>query len=136
MDVWREAVSRPDRGSGFTLLEVLVAFTILGLAMVGLFGAFSDGLVGGLRAREVSALILAGRSKISEVGRSVALAPGELSGELPDGTPWTLTISEVEPLGADPLAQLVVRAHHVTIELGSGEAPSVRLETTRLEGAQ
>jgi hypothetical protein len=62
--------------------------------------------------------------------------PGELSGELPDGTPWTLTISEVEPLGADPLAQLVVRAHRVTIELGSGEAPSVRLETTRLEGAQ
>jgi len=129
-------VSRPDRARGFTLLEVLVAFTILGIAMVGLFGAFSDGLVGGLRAREVSELILAGRSKIAEVGRSVALVSGELSGELPDGTPWTLTISQIEPLGTDPLAQLVVKAHHVMIELGEDEARSVRLETTRLEGAQ
>lgn len=136
MDASRKARRRADLRRGFTLLEVLIAFTILSFAMISLFGAFSSSLVGATRAEEITALTLAGHSKLAEVGRSIVLQPGEMRGELADGSPWRLTISPIEPLGSYPLVRIVVQAFHVTIELGDGEAPAVRLETIRLKEAQ
>jgi general secretion pathway protein I len=134
MDASRKARRRADLPKGFTLLEVLIAFTILGFALTSLFGAFSTSVVGASRAEEITALTLAGHSKLAEVGRSIPLQPGEDRGELPNGSPWTLVISQIEPLGSDALTQLTVSAYRVVIEMGDREAPTVRLETIRLKG--
>ena len=51
---------RKGRARGFTLIEILVAFTILAVAMVALVQAFSSGLRG-LGSAEASAVALACR---------------------------------------------------------------------------
>ncbi len=83
---------RSRRGGGFTLLEVLIAFAILAVALVALIRAFSSGLRG-LDAAEAAAVALQhARSKIEEVGTVIPLEAGEYGGEFEDGTRWSIAI--------------------------------------------
>ncbi len=83
---------RSRRGGGFTLLEVLIAFVILAVALVALIRAFSSGLRG-LDAAEAAAVALQhARSKIEEVGTVIPLEAGEYGGEFEDGTRWSIAI--------------------------------------------
>ena len=58
---------RRSRG-GFTLLEVLIAFAILAVAMTALMQAFSQGLRGLEVAEDYATAIMLARSKMAEVG--------------------------------------------------------------------
>ena len=121
-----------ERTDGFTLVEVLIAFTIFALALSALFGAFSSGLSVGLRAENQSYLVLSGRSILAEVGVSVDLVPGETTGELTDGTPWKLTVEEVQPLGQELTSTLEVAAYKVELEFRRDDDSVVRLTAMKL----
>src|SRR5215831_17780829 len=77
---------------GFTLLEVLVAVAIAGLAVIGLFQAGSGGLFAADTAARAEEAVQRAQSHLAEVGRDAALAEGEFTGEDGGGYRWTLRI--------------------------------------------
>jgi general secretion pathway protein I len=84
------------RSAGFTLVEVLVALTILAISMTVLMSVIATNLD---RAREVrdennAAALL--QSLLAQTGTSLSVAPGETSGEFPNGFRWHL---DIEPYG-------------------------------------
>src|ERR1700746_3630767 len=84
-----------DRGrdsSGFTLLEVVVALAIAGLALVGLFRAGSSGLFAVDTAARAEEAVQRAQSHLAAVGRDAALVEGEFTGDDGGGYRWTLRV--------------------------------------------
>ena len=87
------------RDSGFTLLEVMVAFVIAALAL----GALMQGAGGGLQASRVTAHTqeALSRARSHLAASALALAPGEQGGDDGGGYSWRATITRL--LAAAPL---------------------------------
>src|SRR5437899_10476379 len=71
---------------GFTLLEIVVALTIAGLALVGLFRAGSGGVLAVDAAGRYSEAVQRAQSHLAAVGRLAVIAPSDSEGE--DGGPY------------------------------------------------
>src|ERR1700747_3820973 len=100
-----------DRGrdsSGFTLLEVVVALAIAGLALVGLFRAGGGGLLAVDTAARAEEAVQRAQSHLAAVGRDAALVEGEFTGDDGGGYRWALRVSpltarqSVGPDGVSP----------------------------------
>ena len=89
------------RADGFTLLEVVVAVAIAGLAMVVLFRAGSDGLFAADSAGRTEQAIERAQSRLAALGRAGAIAPGEAEGDDGGGYRWQL---RVRPIDVQPSA--------------------------------
>lgn len=65
---------------GFTLLEVLVAFTLLALFFGALFQVFAAGLAVTRSGESQTRAVLLAESKLAEIGADHSLGPGSHSG--------------------------------------------------------
>lgn len=79
-------------GRGFTLVEVLVAFVILSLALGVVMTQFSLGFSTIDRVGNRVEAALLGVSKLEALGRSEPLEPGETSGRFDDAFRWNMVI--------------------------------------------
>ena len=117
-------------GAGFTLLEVLVALVIFGLA----FGVLAQIIQTGLRqstvAESTAAATSLARSQLARVGTELPLAVGEAEGETEDGMRWHTGIRLAEPPNED--LGIVPYEVQVTVSWGPGAAEQVTLTTLRL----
>jgi general secretion pathway protein I len=86
---------------GFTLLEVLVALAIAGLALVGLFAAGSGGLFAAATAARAEEALERAQSHLAAVGRDAALLPADSAGDDGGGYRWHL---RVRPLASRTLS--------------------------------
>lgn len=121
------------RADGFTLLEVLVALTVLGVALSVLFGIFGHSLS---RAQETQARMQAREAAsalLAQAETAADLRYGERSGHLSSGLDWQL---DVRPYGNDsdrqawPAAAAQLTA---TISWGAhAEGQTFRLTSLRL----
>ena len=119
----------PRRDAGFTLLEVLVAFAILSIAVV----AAIQGFAGGLRLLRLSgehqeAMLLADQ-KAREV-----LAPAEEREEGTEGHyKWTRTVTLVPaPDLMRTRATEPWRVYHIAVQVSWGDTRHVDLATLRV----
>src|SRR5215467_2634457 len=90
--------------SGFTLLEVVVALAIAGLALVGLFRAGSAGLFAVDAATRAEEAIQRAQSHLAAIGRNAALTAGEFTDDDGGGYRWRLRVTPVssrQSLGPD-----------------------------------
>lgn len=110
---------RPWRAAGFTLIEILVALTILSLVLVAAQQVFSGGMSAISRSERYGQASLAARSILSELALRDDLEPGQsFSGRIPD-TPdplfeWSAEISEHEEDDLPPAREMLLiplRAH-------------------------
>src|SRR4030088_3809545 len=76
--------------SGFTLLEVVVAVSIAGLALVGLFKAGSTGLFAANTAGRVEEAVERAQSHLAAFGRASDVFAGEIEGDDGGGFHWRL----------------------------------------------
>jgi prepilin-type N-terminal cleavage/methylation domain-containing protein len=98
---------RADRRGGFTLLEVLIAFTICAIALTALMEIFSTGLRSAAAARTVATAALLARSKLATLGTEHAITPGETTGRLEGGFglergfDWVVVATPLPALGGE-----------------------------------
>lgn len=128
---------RTDRQDGFTLLEVLVALLITGVAMGALFQGSLGGIAAAERAGRSDEALSRARSRLAVVGRASPLVAEDRQGDDGGGYRWRL---RVEPLAVQPgepgVPARTLYAVQVTIGWGDGrQTHSVTLDTRRLGAA-
>ncbi len=128
---------REGGNGGFTLLEVLVAFTVLAISLGVLFEIFSTGMRASRSAEEYTRATLHAESKLATIGIEQELEEGESSGEYGDGYAWHVGVrpyrlDEEEAEGVAP----PIEAYEVivTVSWGRGSSDrSISLTTLRLK---
>lgn len=136
---------------GYTLIEVMVAFAILALALTLLLGTLSGATKQIRWADDAGRAALHAESLLSQTGVGEALAPGRTEGNFEDGRyRWTMEIQpwvdpslvDVPPQPVDPGAPRLLSLD-LEVQWGSGAArerlhlQSLRLVTPDpLEGVQ
>ncbi len=112
--------TRPGRFSrGFTLIEVVVAFVLLGLVLSTGYEVFSEGLARAGALEERSRALEVARSQLDDAGMEQPLKEGTAQGEAEDPRyHWTTTITPYE-VGTDPLHPVVTayRLFHVEVKV-------------------
>lgn len=81
------------RHQGFSLLEILVAFAVLSLAIGVLLRIFAGGGHIAKTAEDYYRAVITAESLLEGVGIETPVQPGIFSGETNDGFRWTLTVS-------------------------------------------
>jgi general secretion pathway protein I len=121
---------------GFTLLEVVVATAIAGLALVGLFKAGSTGLLAGDAAGRVEEAVERAHSHLAAFGRERTVAASDMEGEDGGGYHWRLRASPLvtEQAASAGKSQFITLFDvHVMISWrAAGRYRSVVLDTRRI----
>ena len=78
--------------AGFSLLEVLVAFTLFAVAMGVLMQIFSRGVNGASLANQYARATMYAESKLAAVGQEETLKEGITSGRFDDDYAWQISI--------------------------------------------
>ena len=123
---------RRGRAGGFTLLEVIVAFTILSVALVAILQSFATGMQGLGAAKTSATAVMHARSKLDEVGQSIQLEEGETGGDFDDGYTWRLRIAEIPYEEEGQVAGPLATPFEVEIRVSAPRGRSVTLTTLRL----
>jgi general secretion pathway protein I len=93
---WRSLKSRPNFQTGFTLLEVLLAVAILGLAVTVIMQQFSAGLRIGRLSRTYTTATIYAKQKLEELQVEEEIEEKEDSGSFDDGYSWRVRIEPYE----------------------------------------
>jgi len=130
---------------GFTLLEVMIALIIAGMAAVALFEAAGSGLNATRTASMYDQAIVRAKSRLALATHGGRLAPVDQRGDDGGGFHWHLHVAPVasallRPVGlAGPRAQasFPVVLYEVTVWIGwddGGTERQVRLDTEQVGG--
>lgn len=129
----------PSRAQhGFTLLELLVAFVILSVAVGTLLHTFGQSLRNTALAEEYTLATLHAQSVLAGVGVEPPLTEGRYRGDLEEGFEWWVEISEYidpeAPVGVESVGFAVTLYRvEVAVHWPSGrDTRQVTLETLRL----
>lgn len=135
--------ARPRRRSdGFTLLEIVVAFTLMALIVAVLLRVFSGGLQGIGLAEQYSRATSIAESMLARVGADIELKPGTTNGSVDERFNWTVSVQPhvleeagaAETPGATPSSALPVALMEVVVNVAwseDGRDRQVKLTTLR-----
>jgi general secretion pathway protein I len=127
--------------AGFTLLEVVVAVAIAGLALVGMFQAGSGGLFAVDTAARAEEAVQRAQSHLAAVGRDAALVQGDASGDDGGGYRWRLQVqpaAQRQGVAADGVTPQNATLFSVQVSISwqsRGHERAVTLQTLRLGSA-
>ncbi|MET0581203.1 MAG: prepilin-type N-terminal cleavage/methylation domain-containing protein [Pseudoxanthomonas sp.] len=132
---------RSRRQHGFTLIEVIIAFALLALALTLLLGSLSGAARQIRTAEDNGRATLHAQSLLAQVGVGEALQPGRKQGVFEQGryrwelqvAPYTDPLKRSSPQAAGSLPRLL----QVQLDVEWGNAPNQRLrwQTLRLAPA-
>ncbi|HET6604076.1 MAG TPA: type II secretion system protein [Xanthomonadaceae bacterium] len=131
------ASARHRRQHGFTLIEVVAAFSILALGLGLAMRIATGAMAQASRGAAYTQAALNAKSVLDIAGVGERLEEGTVSGEFEDGSRWELDISQWEPEDAAPppleaLAPVALYRLHLTVWFrhGGQERPA-RFTTLR-----
>jgi general secretion pathway protein I len=129
---------QPTRG--FTLLEVVVALAIAGMALVVLFQSASAGLLAVDQAGRVDEAIERAQSHLAAFGRVGTIASGDQEGDDGGGYRWRLSAVPlaVQPSAIEGRADLATTLFDIKVTISWqawGHQRSVVLDTRRFSRA-
>jgi len=118
-----------NRARGFSLLEILVAFTLLALAMGVLMQLFSRGVNGASLADRYARATMMAESKLATIGVEEEAREGDSHGTFDDDYRWQLSVKPYVDAGLkdaatslpsplDPDAQMRVRLYDLALTVG------------------
>ncbi len=78
--------------NGFTLLEILVAFTLLAMTFATIMEIIAGSAKNTVKASQSTKIAILAQSKMDELGLFEVLEEGSSSGDFDDNTSWSLEI--------------------------------------------
>ena len=87
------------RDDGFTLLEVLVALSILMLSLITLYRAVGGAYSGWRRVALQDEALTVGQSQLVRIGNDLRIKPAVFRGRLTSGSPWQIVVEDITPSG-------------------------------------
>jgi general secretion pathway protein I len=124
---------------GFSLLEILIAFSILGLSLGILLRIFSGGLNTAALAEEYTAAVEIGETMMAKTGAEIPLRNHESSGTVDDKYNWLLRIRPYtlrDGEGELKIPQSELFQINVTVDWGGGNPDEdnrqIQLSTLKL----
>jgi general secretion pathway protein I len=133
--MWSDRRQLAVRQSGYTLIEVLVAFMILALALTVLMRIFSGGLRNVSVSSDYAIATVIAEARLAAAGIDVPLRPGETSGTEGERFEWTVSVQDYQPWPGYRSAAKGVDAYRVTVTVewpNGNNTRSVGLSTVRL----
>lgn len=121
---------------GFSLIEILVAFMILAMALTVIFRIFSGGLRNVSLAQDYARAELVAESQLSVVGISEPLELGVTSGEWDERFHWERVIEHYQPWKRQKQLTVPVKAYRITVNVNwqhAGGESQVTLNSVRLK---
>jgi len=108
-----------DKGGirGFTLLEVMVAIAILGIALTCVLQIFSGGLDCAKRSGEYTRAVLYAKAKMEELISRSDLTEGEESGEFDSDYRWHTEIRPAELQCEEHYKNLPIQLYELTVKV-------------------
>jgi len=82
-----------SKQQGFTLLEILVAFTLLALTFATIMEIISGSAKNTVKATQNTKIAMLAQSKMDELGLFEVLEEGSSQGDFDDATSWSLEIT-------------------------------------------
>jgi general secretion pathway protein I len=128
-----------NRDRGFTLLEVVVAFTIVALVLAAVLRIFSDGLRSVDRAEKYVQATMIAQSKLDELASQQPVVAQQQAGEADGGFSWQAEAAPYFELNASDLLGSRVQLFRFTVAVGWGggwPARTVTLSTLRVSGGE
>jgi general secretion pathway protein I len=117
---------------GFTLLEVLVAFSVLALSLGVLIQVFQGGLRATASTEDYLLATQLAQSKLAELGTLYALETGVEEGVFAERYRWRRTVAPAAWADAEQVARVALQPYDVTIEVRWPERHVITLATVRL----
>ena len=102
---------------GFTLLEVLVAMSVLSISLVVVLQLFSGGLKASRLSDEYTRGIFYAREKLDEILLAEELTAGVINGEFEGGFKWQAEAQPLDIPDSEGL-RLPFRAFNITVDVG------------------
>jgi general secretion pathway protein I len=130
---------------GFTLLEVIVALIIAGMAAMALFDAVGSGLHSTQTAALYDQAIVRAKSRLAAASQGSKLEPGDWRGDDGGGFQWRLRVTPLATASAHPtalagpggVASFPVTLYAVSVWIGWNDGKTVRdvhLDTQQVGG--
>jgi general secretion pathway protein I len=130
---------------GFTLLEVVIALAIAGMAAAALSVAAGNGLHATWTASMYDQAIVRAKSRLAAATQGTRLIPGDQRGDDGGGFQWRLLVAPVDTVSLRPVGVAGPRAvatrkvvlYGVTVWVGwndGGTERQVRLDTRQVGG--
>ena len=124
---------------GFSLLEILIAFSIMALSLSIMLNIFSGGINTATTAEDYTLAVEIAESLMAKTGSEIPLSEHQSSGKEDDKYRWHLTISPYT-LSPDLIDAKTVQARlfkvDALVKWGDGESDDreIRLTTLKLAG--
>ncbi len=118
-------MKRRTTNAGFSLIEVMVAILILGIALVGLTRGITTALASNKDSELITIAALAASAQIETIRADATWTDGETDGDCGDDLPgykWTQTIKAADVDGL----------HEVTVKVQKGDSPAPLYELKTL----
>ncbi|MGH7091878.1 MAG: type II secretion system protein [Stellaceae bacterium] len=123
-----------DRREGFTLVEMLFALAVIGLAMAAAATVFRTGLIGNEAAASMDEALRIGQAKLAEAGADLPLWPGVSSGRF-GRFAWHLVIARAKDDEAESAHLALYRVEARVLWRNGLRERHVTLDTLRLGSA-
>jgi general secretion pathway protein I len=122
-----------SRQSGFTLLEMIVATALMGMAIVGLLSLITQSLSNASHVREYDRAAMLARSKMSELLTVTPLPLAQpLEGAFDEASGWTARLDPFEVAGQPgPGSSMLARIQLTVWWVNNGQRRSIDLESYR-----
>lgn len=101
LGTWKLMTNKWQRQTGFSLLEILIAFSILALSLGILLNIFSGGLRRTIISEEYQQAVTIAQAKMAAAGAEFPLDEGNKEGRTLERFNWSLII---KPLNTDDVA--------------------------------
>ena len=128
--------SKINKQQGFSLLEILIAFSILALSLGILLKIFSGGVNTAMVAEDYTIAVQIAESLIAKTGSEIPLKDHQSSGDENEKYHWSLTVSPffLSGEGIDPKnAAAQLYKINVTVNWGDGESDDRQIQLTTLK---